>query len=31
MKYAWLDRACIPWQLKLVWAHHRYVLGEAPG
>jgi len=28
MKYAWLDRASIPWQLKLVWAHHRYVLGE---
>ena len=27
MKYAWLDRAPIPWQLKLVWAHHRYVLG----
>jgi hypothetical protein len=28
MKYAWLDRAPIPWQLKLVWAHHRYVLGN---
>ncbi len=28
MKYAWLDRASIPWQLKLVWAHHRYILGE---
>jgi SAM-dependent methyltransferase len=27
MKYAWLDRALIPWQLKLVWAHHRYILG----
>jgi SAM-dependent methyltransferase len=27
IKYAWLDRASIPWQLKLVWAHHRYVLG----
>ncbi len=27
MKYAWLDHAPIPWQLKLVWAHHRYVLG----
>lgn len=27
MKYAWLDRAPIPWQLKLVWAHHRYILG----
>jgi SAM-dependent methyltransferase len=28
MKYAWLDRARLPWQLKLIWAHHRYVLGE---
>jgi hypothetical protein len=28
IKYAWLDRAPIPWQLKLVWAHHRYILGE---
>lgn len=28
MKYAWLDRAPLPWQLKLVWAHHRYALGE---
>jgi SAM-dependent methyltransferase len=27
MKYAWLDRARLPWQLKAVWAHHRYVLG----
>jgi len=27
MRYAWLDRAPIPWQLKLIWAHHRYVLG----
>jgi SAM-dependent methyltransferase len=30
MKYAWLDRAPIPWQLKLVWAHHRYLLGIVP-
>lgn len=28
IKYAWLDHAPIPWQLKLVWAHHRYILGE---
>lgn len=28
LKYAWLDRAPIPWQLKTVWAHHRYVLGH---
>jgi hypothetical protein len=27
INYAWLDRASIPWQLKLVWAHHRYILG----
>lgn len=27
MTYAWLERAPIPWQLKLVWAHHRYILG----
>jgi hypothetical protein len=27
IKYAWLDHAPIPWRLKLVWAHHRYVLG----
>jgi SAM-dependent methyltransferase len=28
MKYAWLDHAPVPWQLKTIWAHHRYVLGE---
>lgn len=28
MKYAWLDRAPIPWQLKMIWAHHRYILGQ---
>ncbi|MCB0153633.1 MAG: class I SAM-dependent methyltransferase [Anaerolineae bacterium] len=28
MKYAWLDHAPLPWQLKTVWAHHRYVLGQ---
>lgn len=27
MRYAWLDRAPIPWRLKAVWAHHRYVIG----
>lgn len=31
MKYAWLDRIPLPWQLKLVWAHHRYVLGTVGG
>ena len=28
MKYAWLDRARLPWQLKAVWAHHRYLLAR---
>jgi hypothetical protein len=28
MKYAWLDRAPLPWRIKLIWAHHRYVLGR---
>jgi hypothetical protein len=27
IKYAWLDRAPLPWQVKAVWAHHRYLLG----
>jgi hypothetical protein len=27
MRYAWLDRASIPWRIKAVWAHHRYVVG----
>lgn len=31
MKYAWLDHAPLPWQLKTIWAHHRYVLGRVNG
>ena len=27
MRYAWLDHAPIPWRLKAIWAHHRYLLG----
>jgi SAM-dependent methyltransferase len=27
LKYAWLDRVRLPWQIKLIWAHHWYVLG----
>ncbi|MCS6845050.1 MAG: class I SAM-dependent methyltransferase [Caldilineales bacterium] len=27
MRYAWLDRAPLPWQVKAVWAHHRYLVG----
>ncbi len=29
MRYAFLDRAPLPWWLKVVWAHHRYVLGSS--
>lgn len=28
LKYAWLDHARLPWQIKAVWAHHRWLLGE---
>jgi len=27
-KYLWLERLPIPWQIKQVWAHHRWVLGR---
>jgi hypothetical protein len=27
MKYAWLDNAALPWQMKAIWAHHRWLLG----
>jgi SAM-dependent methyltransferase len=27
MRYALLDRAPLPWWIKAIWAHHRYVLG----
>ncbi len=27
MRYAWLERAPIPWRIKAIWAHHRYLLG----
>ena len=30
MKYAWLDRARLPWQVKQAWAHHRWVLAHKP-
>ncbi len=30
MKYAWLDRSRLPWQVKQVWAHHRWVLARKP-
>jgi hypothetical protein len=28
IKYAWLDHAPLPWQVKAIWAHHRYLLGR---
>ncbi len=32
MKYAWLEKLRIPWRLKQVWSHHRWVLGRVqPG
>ena len=31
MRYAWLDRAPIPWRIKAVWAHHRYLVGVKAG
>jgi hypothetical protein len=30
MKYAWLDRSRLPWKVKQVWAHHRWVLARKP-
>jgi SAM-dependent methyltransferase len=27
MRYTWLEDAPLPWQVKAVWAHHRYVVG----
>jgi SAM-dependent methyltransferase len=28
MRYAFLDRAPLPWPIKAIWAHHRYIVGE---
>ncbi len=28
IKYAWLDQVALPWQIKSVWAHHRWLLGR---
>lgn len=28
MKYAWLERLRIPWRIKQIWSHHRWVLGK---
>lgn len=29
-RYTFLERAPLPWQVKALWAHHRYVLAEVP-
>ena len=31
MKYAFLDHVRLPWQLKTIWAHHRYLVGIKEG
>ena len=31
MKYAFLDHVRLPWRLKAVWAHHRYLVGLKEG
>ena len=31
MKYAWLDHAPLPWQIKAIWSHHRYLVGRVEG
>jgi len=31
LKYAWLDQIRLPWQIKAVWGHHRWLLGEVRG
>jgi SAM-dependent methyltransferase len=28
MKYAWLERLPLPWRIKQVWSHHRWLLGK---
>ncbi len=30
MRYAWLDRVPLPWPLKAMWGHHRYLIA-VPG
>jgi SAM-dependent methyltransferase len=30
-RYAFLERAPVPWQIKSIWAHHRYVVARVPG
>jgi len=28
MRYTWLEHLPLPWQVKAVWAHHRYLVGQ---
>lgn len=28
MRYAFIERLRLPWQIKAVWAHHRYIIAE---
>ncbi len=30
-RYAFLERAPVPWQIKSIWAHHRYVVARVSG
>jgi Methyltransferase domain len=29
-RYAFLEHAPLPWQIKSIWAHHRYVVAQVP-
>jgi SAM-dependent methyltransferase len=29
-RYAFLERAPLPWQVKSIWAHHRYIVARVP-
>ena len=31
MRYAFLEQLSLPWQIKAVWAHHRYIVAEVAG
>lgn len=30
MRYAWLEKAPLPWWVKAIWAHHRYLVAIIP-
>jgi hypothetical protein len=31
MKHAWLERWRLPWRVKQIWSHHRWLLGQKRG